>query len=237
MPDNRKHRGAHPNDRKLFSPKCLPVIREAMVDLSWLRARGYGEKTSLKLVGNKYRLRERQRMLISRCVCTPAEKQLRSQKCLSQQNLKGQKVYIDGFNLLITLESALSQGFIFRAMDDCYRDLASIHGTYKLVSETGTALALVGKVLEEFEVSGVHWLFDKPVSNSGRMKVMLYELASEFGWPWEVSLEYNPDKILSNLSDVVVSSDSVILDSCEHWCNLARTIIDQHIPEANLIIL
>ncbi len=237
MPDRRKHRGAHPNDRKLFSEEWLPEIREALADLSWLRSRGYSENASLRLVGNRYRLRERQRMLISRCVCTPEEKKLRTQKSIPAAQLENKVVYIDGFNLLITLESALSGGFIFNAMDDCYRDLASIHGTYKLVSETGKAISLVGQVLKQNKVKQVNWLFDKPVSNSGRMKVLLYELATEYGWPWEVALEYNPDSILSERPEIVITSDSMILDNCQQWCNLARIIIDQEVPEANLIDL
>src|SRR6266404_1471952 len=43
---------------------------------------------------------------------------------------------IDGFNLILTLESALGGGVMLVGRDGCYRDMASVHGTYRRVEET-----------------------------------------------------------------------------------------------------
>ncbi len=56
MPDRRKHRGPHPEDRRLFAPEALPRLRAAAGDLSWLLSRGYAPESSLKLVGDRYAL-------------------------------------------------------------------------------------------------------------------------------------------------------------------------------------
>ena len=61
LPENGRHRGAHPQDRELFSGSCCAVLRQATADLSWLLSRGYAQTGSLQLVGDRYSLRERQR--------------------------------------------------------------------------------------------------------------------------------------------------------------------------------
>ena len=50
-PDRRRHRGAHPEDARLFEPSRLEGLRVAVSELSWLLSRGYQTKSALKLVG------------------------------------------------------------------------------------------------------------------------------------------------------------------------------------------
>src|SRR4051794_12700876 len=62
VPDSRKHRGPGPQDPEWFSSEARPDLAQATADLSWLLSRGYAEPSSLKLVGDRYRLVERQRV-------------------------------------------------------------------------------------------------------------------------------------------------------------------------------
>lgn len=235
MPDKRKHRGQHPADAKLFGSPMIPILKQAIEDLSWLMSQGYPEKASLKLVGDRFRLKERQREAIIRCACTAEAKKKRQKNKIVAKQLQHQPLAIDGFNLLITIESALSNGMIFDCMDGCYRDLASIHGTYKRVMETEKAIMLIGKGLETLGVGPVHWLLDRPVSNSGRMKTFLYETADQKEWDWEVDLCYNPDARLTESDDIIVSSDSMVIDGAGRWTNFARYCIDTFIPHATIL--
>ena len=59
MPDTRQHRGAHPEDGRLFAPEMLPRLRAAVSELSWLLSRGYPARAALKLVGDRHRLKRR----------------------------------------------------------------------------------------------------------------------------------------------------------------------------------
>jgi len=139
----------------------------------------------------------------------------------------GKMVAIDGFNLLILLESAFGGGLVLAGRDGTYRDLASVHGTYKHVQHTVPALLKVGEALRT--ASEVTWYFDTPVSNSGRLKTMLRELAETHGFNWTVELVYNPDKELIALPDevVLISSDSWILDDGGAWCNLGKELVKE----------
>jgi len=81
------------------------------------------------------------------------------------------------------------------------------------------------------------WLLDSPVSNSGRLKTLLGQLARDNGWPWEVRLTISPDAELSKINEIVVSTDSVILDACQRWTNLAAEIITHRLPSTTIIDL
>ena len=235
MPDKRRHRGPHPQDAALFAADQLAKLRHAVRDYSWLLSRGYPDRGALKLVGDRYRLRKRQRLAVSRGSCSRQAAERRRRKLLAPAALAGAAVAVDGFNLLITIESALSGGFLFEGVDSCYRDLASIHGSYKRVAETGAAIQLAGHCLAALSVERVHWLLDKPVSNSGKLRQLLYEAAEKAGWNWTVTLHYNPDRLLIESKQPVLTSDSLILDQCAGWFNGARHVVEAKIQQAKVI--
>ena len=235
MPDKRKHRGQHPEDSALFSSAQIPKLSMAIYDLAWLLGKGYSEKASVKLVGDRYRLKQRQRMAMQRMVCTEIQRLTRQDKALKTHELKDRKILIDGLNLLITIESALSHALIFEGLDGCYRDLASVHGTYKKVEETSLAMQMIGETLHDLGTGPVTWLLDKPVSNSGRIKIMLCEIAKANNWSWEAELVNNPDSILMRSIVPIVSSDSLILDHTESWFNLSKYIIDTYLPDTVIL--
>ena len=232
MPDKRIHRGPHPSDVKLFSPAMLTDLRAAITDYSLLLTKGYAEKSTLKLVGDRFALTERQRLAIMRSACSDRHLTGRQKTEVKIGNLANQPIAIDGYNLLITVEAAMSGGVIFKGRDGCFRDLASIHGTYRRVTETIPAIKLIGDFLKQISVTKILWLLDSPVSNSGRLKTIIGELAKENNWDWEIELSISPDARLIKIDSVAATSDSVILDRCKRWVNLAREIIEQKIPVA-----
>jgi hypothetical protein len=64
---------------------------------------------------------------------------------------------------------------------------------------------LVGKVLQELEAEKVIWVFDTPVSNSGKMKAFWYEIAEKEGFNWNAHLENSPDKFLVQENRIICS--------------------------------
>ncbi|MBN2492005.1 MAG: DUF434 domain-containing protein [Planctomycetes bacterium] len=237
MPDKRKHRGAHPEDGVLFGPEARPVLVEAVAHLSWLLGHAYALPSALKLVGDRFQLARRQRIAVQRCACSDAALAARRAREVGPEALARGAVHIDGYNLLTTVEAALAGGVILSGRDGGYRDLASMHGTYRRVEETRPAIAAVGEVLADLGADGVMWYLDRPVSNSGRLKALLLEQGSERGWAWQADLVLNPDRLLSEVEGVVVTADSVILDRCRRWFNLARAVIAARVPHATVLEL
>ncbi len=212
-------------------------LRAAVADFSMLLTKGYAEKSALALVGDRFSLTQRQRLAVMRCACSDQQLQRRLEHRVSIEALADLPVGIDGYNLLITIEAAMSGGLIFRGRDSCFRDLASIHGTYRKVEETVPAVQLIGAFLTKIRVAHALWLLDSPVSNSGRLKALIAQLAGENHWPWEVRLTISPDAELSKTEVIVVSTDSVVLDACQKWTNLAAEIITRGLPQTTVIDL
>src|SRR5205823_2381462 len=157
-------------------------------ELSWLLTRGYPIHASLKLVGDRYGLGERQRVAVSRAACSDTSRAKRQANRLPLESIADESVIVDGFNLLITVEAALSGGAILVCRDGCLRDLASVHGSYRHVQETEAALCLLGETLQTFAPATVEWLLDRPISNSGRLAQQIRDLAAQRSWPWSVEL-------------------------------------------------
>ncbi len=231
MPDKRHHRGLAPEDAAAFAPGMLPRLRAAVADLSWLLTRGYAEDSSLKLVGDRHDLTARQRLAVRRCAAADAACEDRRRRELASDALRGRTLFLDGFNVLLTLESALSGGVLLLGRDGCIRDMAGVHGSYRRVDETLPALELAGRRMAGLGIASAVWYLDRPVSNSGRLKQFILETAEAHGWNWRAELAFNPDRELAALSGgVIVTADSVVLDRCGNWFNLVRYILAAATP-------
>lgn len=226
LPDRRSHRGADPRDGEAFGVSSRPGLRAAVRDLSWLLTRGYAPASSLKLVGDRWNLTERQRMAVRRSACADENRARRVAARVERVNLAGGILWVDGFNVLTTVESHLGGGVVLGCRDGTFRDLAGVHGTYRRVVETSPALRAIGEWLGELGVAAVRWLFDRPVSNSGRIAGLVREQAEERGLAWSVELVNNPDRVLADSVDVVATADSAILDAGPRWYNLAREVVE-----------
>jgi hypothetical protein len=237
MPDKRTHRGPHPADAKLFAAAVISDLRSAIADFSLLLTKGYAGKSALKLVCDKFSLTERQRIAIMRSACSDQQLVSRRSREVKLAELSSQTIVIDGYNVLITIEAAMSSACVFKGRDGCFRDLASIHGTYRKVTETIPAVQLIGEFLKEHNAGNCLWLLDSPVSNSGRLKTLIGELARKNEWEWDIELLQSPDAKLIKTDLTAASSDSVVLDDCKRWVNLARAIIEEKVPEARLVDL
>jgi hypothetical protein len=233
MPDTRKHRGPSPQDPTWFGADTCVGLRAAVADLSWLLSRGYVTPSALNLVGDRYRLVERQRVAVLRSACSDAALAARRSRELDLRSLRGRPLRIDGFNLILTLESALGGGVVLVGRDGCYRDMASVHGTYRKVEETRPALDLAARWLAEWGVGPCTWLLDAPVSNSGRLAAMIRTVGPE----WSADVVTDPDAMLVAPGAVVATADAGVLDRCGEWVSLARALVEVGVPGAFVVDL
>jgi len=235
---NNRSRGKNTGDEHLFaSEKQIEKLKNAVQDVKYLLSHGYAEKASSELAGNQYRLKTRQIRALRAASASEGQILVRKTRELHFSEVKDRIIFLDGFNILILLESILSGAYVFQGLDGCCRDLSGVHGTYKRVQQTSEALDCIGRFFQKFKPEKLVWIFDQPVSNSGRIKEIVLDFARQHSYDWEVNLEFNPDQFLVDHAEIVVSSDAWILDHCRHWFNLADCIIqDQKIP-AHLITL
>ena len=213
-------RGYVPEDERNFSAEAVEKMRTASRHISWLLDEGYDLKQATVFVGNHFLLSERQRLAIMRSVASRQQILERKRKRVSIEALTGKEVWIDGFNTIITLEVLLSDSLLFVCMDEAVRDLAALRGTYRLIPETAEAVMMLFDVLQEARVSKVNILLDEPVSNSGRLKILIAETAEgNYAFDLNIQICRDVDRTLYQ-KEYVITSDSVILDHCVSWVNL-----------------
>lgn len=221
-------RGYLPSDDKEFSPTAVQTLQRAGEELYYLLNRGYPIKSASVFIGNHYLLSERQRLALARAISPEKSIKHRKEKEISVDNLKGKEIHIDGFNTIITLEVAFSNSLLLKCMDGTIRDLAALRGTYRLIDKTDIAIKQIGRILQKSKVGKAVFCLDAPVSNSGRLKMRILELLSEFDFEVQADVIADVDSTLAKL-DNVVTSDAIILDNCTGWINLTRNIIEEQI--------
>jgi len=224
-------RGYDPGDEEAFGARHEAAMAAAAEEIRWLLARGYEAKPAVTFVGNHYQLSLRQRMALKRMLASPEDSAARKRKELG--TLSGE-VLMDGLNTIITLEVALSDSVVTEGDDGAFRDIADIHGTFRIVDKTLKAANLIFDELSAYPIERLTILLDRPVSNSGRLKALLEEKGRRCSFPIEVLLPDCPDREMEG-KERVISSDAVVLDRCVSWFNLTGRIIREKIPEAWIV--
>jgi Uncharacterized conserved protein len=215
-------RGFVPNDIREFNEESIEKLRKAAGEVLFLLNHGYPVTGSTRFVGDHYMFSERQRLALARVV-SPKDKII-SRKEREAENISGETIYIDGFNVIIGLEIAFSDSMLFRCMDGTIRDLAGLRGTYRLIPETDKAVKALIDTLDNLKVGKAVIYLDKPVSNSGRLKQKIYEYAEKINFEIEVLIEDAVDYELKQ-KPLVASGDAIILDECGKWFNLVERVI------------
>ncbi|MGB5682895.1 MAG: DUF434 domain-containing protein, partial [Polyangiales bacterium] len=231
MGDSRRHRGPHPEDTLLFSSDALPRLKQAVDDLSWLRTRGYAEPSAIKLVGDRHQLRRRQRIAVGRCACADTKRASRARRALGTGELAGKPLFVDGLNVITTIEVALAGGVLLLGRDQCLRDMASFHGSYRLVHETERAVQILVAVVDSLQPSEAVVYIDRPVSNSGRLAEIVRKAAAAVNSRLCAETADSVDETLKRSHGVAATADSAILDDCSRWLNLARIAVERHRSE------
>jgi hypothetical protein len=197
-------------------------FHNSIEDLIFLLDRKYPKKQAIEIVGNRYRLNHSERMILYRGVFDTHSTVLRKEKRVEIQKIK--RLAIDGYNVLITLESYLKGRIVFRSLDGFVRDVAGIYGKQTIDHYTQKCIALLVEFLQDclmansgFFQEGV-LLLDLPVSKSGELASYLRDSFSLKKLNVKVDVVKNPDGVMIeevklSKDTVVATSDTVVLDN------------------------
>jgi len=199
----------------------------ALDQYRYLREKGYPEKASLKLVGDKHRLSRIERNTLFRGVIPDVIAEGRKRKLLAPASLEGQSLGIDWYNVLITVESFLRGFPLFISDDGIIRDSSATHGSYRRTSLTDRALDAIQDALRALAPGSMDAFLDSPIAFSGLMADETRKRLALLSIPFRVTLEHTADYPLKSYRGVVASSDSVILDCAEHVVDLPRFVVEE----------
>ncbi|AEC51254.1 hypothetical protein PNA2_0336 [Pyrococcus sp. NA2] len=197
-------------------------LYEAYLDLKFLLNRGYRKKIALDFVSNHYNLPSEYRHFLARCVFSD-DWIIRVREKLTSGN--GKTVGVDGFNVLITLESLL-EGRAIRCEDSLVRDL-KYQGKYKFSEKTEYVVSKMLEGLKMLDPKEVIIFYGSQVPKSGIIKTLTKNIMERIKLKGDVKLARSPDFELKKF-DYVVTSDVGIVEK-------AQGVIDVFTPLSKII--
>ncbi len=203
---------------------------KAAEDLRYLLSRDYPRTGTLTFVGNHYQLPRDEREILYRGVYPDSVAQARQNKLIPPESMEGRSIGVDGHNVLITLESALSGRVIVSCDDGVIRDTSGVSHAFRPTDLTLQALDLVLDHVVNYNMRSILFLLDAPMSLSGELASQISAAMSGRGIMGRARAVPDPDAELSSFPGIVATSDSILIDRVDEPIDLAGHIIRQIMP-------
>lgn len=203
---------------------ALKNLENPARDVRFLLDRGYPSTSAIRFVSNHYKLSLSDRHLITRAVLPSSIAQKRRDKLITCDEMKGLALLIDGYNVLITMESVLDQEIVL-CDDGFIRDIKGVFGKYKKTDATDVALTEILTLLSEISPSLVLFLFDSKVSKSGELARYVKGKLTQFGLEGDTETLSSVDHKLKTCNAIVATSDGHIIDSVDAVIDIPQCVM------------
>jgi hypothetical protein len=210
-------------------------LQKAAEDFRYLLNRAYPRKAALELVGNRHGLTFDERHLLHRGVFSDADSESRRKRKIPIGKVRNRDLAIDGYNVIITVEAGLSGQPLILGDDGFIRDISGLSGRFKKTGKTEEALQLIFEVVKKVKPYQTLFLFDSPISMSGRLAQEVRDLLKRESLLGDARALKVPEKILIGFPGVIATSDTAIIDRSKKVVDLAGYIIVQKIRSKSII--
>ena len=219
---------------KMFKSKDL---QKAAEDFRYLLNKGYPRKAALELVGNRYGLTSDDRHLLHRGVFSNSDSKSRQKKIISIKEIRNKDLAIDGHNIVITIEAGISGRPLISGDDGFIRDISGLSGSFKKTETTVEAIKLIINVLKKLKPRQTLFLFDAPISMSGKLAQDVRNHLKRENLPGDAMAVKVPEKILIGFQGVIATSDTAIIDRSRKVSDLAGYILRKKTKLESLVQL
>jgi hypothetical protein len=179
----------------------------------WLLSKGYPQKSSLKLVGDKFMLTKDMRQVLYRGISSEEKAEARKERLGSVKS--GELVLMDTYNVLFTVNNYLLGRPIFISNDGMLRDAGEMRGRIVNKPVFSRAVGLMLEILQGWPAATYMLYLDEPIPFSGRLSIELSKDMVQMGIEGEALTVKSPDQLLmSQDCDAICTSDTAIIDHC-----------------------
>lgn len=207
-------------------------------DVRYLLERGYPKTSSIRFVGDHYRLNKSERHILTRVIVSPKTAVARNKKRLTYKEVAGKKILADGYNVLIAIESMLSDHILWLCDDGFVRDTRGVFRSHNNTDITIEAVRQMCSILSKSNISFVKILLDSQMSQSGELAALIRQELVLLSLQGEVSTSAHADFDLKHADSeyVIATADGVIIDAVERVIDLPAAVIEEKGTRAEMII-
>ena len=208
-----------------MDPFSTEAFEAAARDYVALLAKGYPQKSLLKLVGDRYQLSADQRTILYRGLAAPQAVRSRMRK--RTQRIRGRRILVDGYNVFYTVSNYLRGRAVFLSNDGYLRDAGEFHSRHPEPAEMDKAVDAVLRYLAAASLEAAYLYLDSPVARSGELAARIREMMLEFGIDGSASTVRSADTSLKEAgTGIIATSDSAIIDASNlPIADLARLVL------------
>jgi len=186
-------------------------LDDAIDDMKYLLNKGYKKKSALNFVSNHYGLDRKERNFLLRYVFSDRDIEEHKSKLVPIESIRGRDVVIDGYNVLVTVETILNNGRVVRGMDGFLRDTSGVFSKYRFDRNTKNAINSVLGVLKKYKPGYILFIFDSQISMSGELAGYVRRKLREFDLEGDAKTSRSADHEIVSLDKITMSSDSIII--------------------------
>jgi hypothetical protein len=201
------------------------MLRRAAEDIRYLINRGYTKESAIRFVSDHYNLPHEQRFALFRVIVPEDAILLRRSKKVPLGKLRGEKVFLDGYNVLIAVEALLAGENLYVCDDGFLRDTQGIFRNYRTSEFTERALKEILDLLFSICPKNVQVLLDQQISMSGQLAAEIREMIAIYGLTGTAKTTKDVDRQLKVVEGIIATSDGNILDSSARVVDLPAEIL------------
>ncbi len=189
----------------------------AAEDLRYLLNRGYPGDSAAVYVCDHYRLAKEQRFVLARVVCSESVAFSRRSRKAALPDIEEATIYLDGYNVIITVESLLAGYPVYLCDDGFCRDARGLFSGFRPSEGTDQALMDIFDLLANARPARVEVLLDRPMSKSGELAGCVRNMMAERGLPGGAEAVADVDRQLkirgmAGGRAILASSDGYVID-------------------------
>lgn len=213
------------------------VMILAARDIRYLLACGYPKVSAVKFVSDHYGLEKSRRFILSRSVLAPGAASARRMKSIPCTGIRDRHILIDGYNVLITIESYIKGEEMWIGDDGFVRDNRGVFRGHVNDSETFRSVELMLSLIGNNMPKEVIVLLDRQMSMSGQLALAIRQRMAEKDIRGQVLTSASTDHDLKRAGNdtIVATADGVIIDTVGTVVDIPACVISKDLYSRKLL--
>jgi hypothetical protein len=215
----------------------VDILRENLLkparDIRSLLRWGYPKFASIRFVADHFQLSVEERHILTRVIMPPDRVISRIKKKVECSEIKGRKLLLDGYNVLLSVDSFLKNKPMWFCDDGYIRDTSYYFSKVKQAQDIEEALDSVLEFLSENHPESTTFLLDAQISKSGELAGFIRRKMGECGISGEARTSKTVDFELkreggdSKKNIIVATSDGIVIDSVLEVLDIPACLMEE----------